>query len=131
MFVHILQACSEMIMPFASSKNTSMFPAYDYDYTSEEELCLENFHVKPRPTWITTEFGGHVRKFCSSFKMFFYSPDWWQILNLFYPLISLLTSNESFCKLESNLKTIHFASCYLSLKLDTYIIVKYLLNSVN
>ncbi|KAL2522446.1 Serine carboxypeptidase S28 family protein [Forsythia ovata] len=53
------QACTEMIMPDASSKNTSMFPAYDYNYTSDEEWCLEKFHVKPRPTWITTEFGGH------------------------------------------------------------------------
>lgn len=53
------QACTEMIMPFSSSVNASMFPAYDYDYSSDEKICLENYHVKPRPTWITTEFGGH------------------------------------------------------------------------
>ncbi|EYU30781.1 hypothetical protein MIMGU_mgv1a0254691mg, partial [Erythranthe guttata] len=53
------QACTEMVMPTSSSKNTSMFPAYDYDYASDEEWCLENYGVKPRPTWITTEFGGH------------------------------------------------------------------------
>ncbi|XP_075501392.1 uncharacterized protein LOC142539670 [Primulina tabacum] len=53
------QACTEMIMPVSSSMNTSMFPAYDYDYSSDEKFCLENYHVKPRPTWITTEFGGH------------------------------------------------------------------------
>ncbi|PIN11337.1 Prolylcarboxypeptidase (angiotensinase C) [Handroanthus impetiginosus] len=53
------QACTEMVMPTSSSRNTSMFPPYDYNYTSEEQWCLENYHVKPRPTWITTEFGGH------------------------------------------------------------------------
>ncbi|XP_073041156.1 uncharacterized protein [Primulina eburnea] len=53
------QACTEMIMPVSSSVNSSMFPAYDYDYSSDEKFCLENYHVKPRPTWITTEFGGH------------------------------------------------------------------------
>ncbi|KAI3462651.1 hypothetical protein Pfo_019314 [Paulownia fortunei] len=53
------QACTEMVMPTSSSKNNSMFPAYYYNYTSDEEWCLENYHVKPRPTWITTEFGGH------------------------------------------------------------------------
>ncbi|KAL8528904.1 hypothetical protein ACS0TY_006393 [Phlomoides rotata] len=52
------QACTEMLMPLSFS-NISMFPAYDYNYTAEEERCLESFHVKPRPTWITTEFGGH------------------------------------------------------------------------
>ncbi|KZV29914.1 lysosomal Pro-X carboxypeptidase [Dorcoceras hygrometricum] len=53
------QACTEMIMPVSSSVNASMFPASDYDYRSDEKFCLENYHVKPRPTWITTEFGGH------------------------------------------------------------------------
>ncbi|KAK6115089.1 hypothetical protein DH2020_007358 [Rehmannia glutinosa] len=55
----ILMACTEMVMPMSSSKKSSMFPAYNYNYTSDEEWCLENYHVKPRPTWITTEFGGH------------------------------------------------------------------------
>lgn len=47
-------------MPFASDKDASMFPAYNYNFTSNAESCWKNFHVKPRPTWITTEFGGHV-----------------------------------------------------------------------
>ncbi|KAL0395853.1 UNVERIFIED_CONTAM: Lysosomal Pro-X carboxypeptidase [Sesamum calycinum] len=53
------QACTEMVMPTSSSKSASMFPAYDYNYTSDEEWCWENYRVKPRPTWISTEFGGH------------------------------------------------------------------------
>lgn len=59
MFCLYQQACTEMVMP-TSCSNISMFPAYDYNYTAEEERCLKNYHVKPRPTWITTEFGGHV-----------------------------------------------------------------------
>ncbi|KAL0431451.1 UNVERIFIED_CONTAM: Lysosomal Pro-X carboxypeptidase [Sesamum radiatum] len=53
------QACTEMVMPTSSSKNASMFPAYDFNSTSNEEWCWENYRVKPRPTWISTEFGGH------------------------------------------------------------------------
>lgn len=62
------QACTEMVMPFASDKDNSMFPAYDYNYTADEEYCQESFHVKPRPTWISTEFGGH--DFRSALKTF-------------------------------------------------------------
>ncbi|CAK9187663.1 unnamed protein product [Ilex paraguariensis] len=62
------QACTEMIMPLSSSKDTSMFSPYDYNYTSNQEWCWKNFHVKPRPSWITTEFGGH--DFKSALKMF-------------------------------------------------------------
>lgn len=57
---YILQACTEMVMPMASAKGTSMFPPYDFNFTSNAESCWNDFHVKPRPTWITTEFGGHV-----------------------------------------------------------------------
>ncbi|KAL3526925.1 hypothetical protein ACH5RR_011581 [Cinchona calisaya] len=53
------QACTEMVMPLASSKESSMFPAFDYNYTDDEEGCWIAFNVKPRPTWISTEFGGH------------------------------------------------------------------------
>ncbi|KAK4410086.1 Lysosomal Pro-X carboxypeptidase [Sesamum angolense] len=65
------QACTEMVMPTSSSKSASMFPAYDYNYTSDEEWCWENYRVKPRPTWISTEFGGHDMVFSS------------QLINLF------------------------------------------------
>ncbi|CAI9111212.1 OLC1v1011383C1 [Oldenlandia corymbosa var. corymbosa] len=53
------QACTEMVMPFASKNGTSMFPVYEYNYTADEEYCLQAFNVKPRPMWISTEFGGH------------------------------------------------------------------------
>nr|XP_043615611.1 lysosomal Pro-X carboxypeptidase-like isoform X2 [Erigeron canadensis] len=56
------QACTEMVMPMSSNKNSSMFPKWDYNYTSYAEECWDEFRVIPRPTWITTEFGGHNYK---------------------------------------------------------------------
>ncbi|KAF3970937.1 hypothetical protein CMV_005408 [Castanea mollissima] len=53
------QACTEMVMPMSSSKDVSMFPTFDYNYSSFQEECWKDFSVKPRPRWITTEFGGH------------------------------------------------------------------------
>lgn len=62
------QACTEMVMPMSSSRDTSMFSAYDFNYTSFQEECWKEFRVKPRPKWITTEFGGH--DFKTALKMF-------------------------------------------------------------
>ncbi|KAG2408502.1 uncharacterized protein HKW66_Vig0033240 [Vigna angularis] len=53
------QACTEMVMPMSSNQDSSMFPPYEYNYTSVKEECWNDFGVKPRPKWITTEFGGH------------------------------------------------------------------------
>ncbi|XP_068653886.1 uncharacterized protein [Aristolochia californica] len=53
------QACTEMVMPLSSSRDHSIFPPYDFNYASHEKGCFEQFGVKPRPKWITTEFGGH------------------------------------------------------------------------
>ncbi|KAK8973892.1 hypothetical protein V6N11_013049 [Hibiscus sabdariffa] len=53
------QACTEIVMPMGSDRNTSMFPAYDWDYSAFREGCKRDFQVTPRPRWITTEFGGH------------------------------------------------------------------------
>jgi lysosomal Pro-X carboxypeptidase len=39
-----------------------MFPTYDFNYSSYQEGCWEEFGVIPRPRWITTEFGGQVRQ---------------------------------------------------------------------
>ncbi|KAH9664093.1 hypothetical protein KPL70_019900 [Citrus sinensis] len=62
------QACTEMVMPMSSSRDKSMFPAYDYNYSSFKEECWNDFNVIPRPRWITTEFGGHDIK--SVLKLF-------------------------------------------------------------
>ncbi|KAK1323785.1 hypothetical protein QJS10_CPA02g00036 [Acorus calamus] len=53
------QACTEMVMPMSSSQDNSMFPTYDYDYSAYREQCIQDYGVKPRPRWVTTEFGGH------------------------------------------------------------------------
>lgn len=62
------QACTEMVMPMSSSQNNSMFPTYEFNYTSYKEWCLKDFGVNPRPRWITTEFGGHDLR--TSLKLF-------------------------------------------------------------
>ncbi|KAL9241752.1 hypothetical protein vseg_015822 [Gypsophila vaccaria] len=56
------QACTEMVMPMSSNPDTSMFPAWNYNYTYEQERCKSSYGVVPRRRWITTEFGGHDYK---------------------------------------------------------------------
>ncbi|CAH1421281.1 unnamed protein product [Lactuca virosa] len=56
------QACTEMVMPMSSDRDSSMFPEWEYNSTSYAEECWNQFRVIPRPTWITTEFGGHDYK---------------------------------------------------------------------
>ncbi|KAF7147979.1 hypothetical protein RHSIM_Rhsim03G0069400 [Rhododendron simsii] len=53
------QACTEMIMPTDGSNKESIFPASEWDYNDLASFCEAYFNVEPRPTWITTEFGGH------------------------------------------------------------------------
>lgn len=47
-------------MPMSSDKDSSMFPEFDFDYAAYRDECVRDFGVRPRPRWITTEFGGHV-----------------------------------------------------------------------
>ncbi|KAL3566892.1 hypothetical protein D5086_032307 [Populus alba] len=51
------QACTEMVMPMTCSEE-SMFPTSSFSYKEFAEDCMRTFGVKPRPHWITTEFGG-------------------------------------------------------------------------
>lgn len=48
-------------MPMSCSKEKSMFPPSDFDLSAFEDYCKTDYNVKPKPRWITTEFGGHVR----------------------------------------------------------------------
>ncbi|KAG9456275.1 hypothetical protein H6P81_000783 [Aristolochia fimbriata] len=52
------QACTEMVMPMSCS-NESMFPPSTFDYKYFAQICMRRYGVKPRPHWITTEFGGN------------------------------------------------------------------------
>ncbi|KAG0497160.1 hypothetical protein HPP92_001851 [Vanilla planifolia] len=53
------QACTEMVMPLSSSKDSSMFPSYNFDYSTYAKDCFTEYGVTPRPKWVSTEFGGH------------------------------------------------------------------------
>ncbi|KVH90618.1 Peptidase S28 [Cynara cardunculus var. scolymus] len=53
------QACTEMVMPISGNKEESIFPASTYSYTDHVKYCEAAYEIQPRPTWITTEFGGH------------------------------------------------------------------------
>lgn len=53
------QACTEMVMPMSYSEDRSMYPPYKFDYASYAENCIKSYGVRPRPRWITTNFGGH------------------------------------------------------------------------
>ncbi|XP_021899133.1 lysosomal Pro-X carboxypeptidase isoform X2 [Carica papaya] len=55
------QVCTEMVMPMTCS-NQSMFPSSGFDYQEFAEQCMKTHGVRPRPHWITTEFGGKVLK---------------------------------------------------------------------
>lgn len=49
-----------MVMPTDGNNKESIFPASEWDYNDRASFCKAYFNVEPRPTWITTEFGGHV-----------------------------------------------------------------------
>lgn len=53
-----------MVMPMSTSQE-SMFPPSDFDYVAYEDECIQSYNVRPRPRWVTTEFGGHVSLICS------------------------------------------------------------------
>ncbi|KAL5666611.1 hypothetical protein ACJX0J_026719, partial [Zea mays] len=55
----IKEACTEMVMPMSYSEQRSMYPPYKFDCASYDEDCIKSYGVKPRPKWVTTEFGGH------------------------------------------------------------------------
>jgi len=46
-------------MPMSSS-NESMFPPSTFSYEDRSSTCFQLFGVRPRPHWITTEYGGYV-----------------------------------------------------------------------
>lgn len=52
------QACTEMIMPMSSNSSNSMFQPYDWDLEGNIQYCMKTYGVRPRPNWITTNYGG-------------------------------------------------------------------------
>lgn len=62
-----MQACTEMTMPVGGSNEESIFPASHWSYQNRVSSCKAAYGINPRPYWITTEFGGHVRPYYSLF----------------------------------------------------------------
>ncbi|KAI5425384.1 uncharacterized protein LOC127125605 [Lathyrus oleraceus] len=52
------QACTEMVMPMASNKE-SIFTRYEWSFEDFSASCENEYKILPRPNWITSEFGGH------------------------------------------------------------------------
>ncbi|KVH92408.1 hypothetical protein Ccrd_005543 [Cynara cardunculus var. scolymus] len=54
------QACTEMVMPMSSNKNSSMFPEWDYNATSYAEDCWNEFrNISESIVALVTEEGAH------------------------------------------------------------------------
>lgn len=93
------QACTEMVMPMTCS-NYSMFPPSSFSYKEFDKSCMEQFGVKPREHWITTEFGGKrikqvLRRFGSNIIFSSGMQDPWSrgsvLKNLSSSLVALVT----------------------------------------
>ncbi|XP_007537171.2 lysosomal Pro-X carboxypeptidase [Erinaceus europaeus] len=52
------QACTEMVMPFCSNGVHDMFEPHTWDLKSYSDECFKQWHVRPRPHWIRTLYGG-------------------------------------------------------------------------
>ena len=63
------KACTEMVMPMSCSNHTMFRPFESDDEKANQEYCLREYGVKPRPHWITAEFGGQV-SIVSSYFLF-------------------------------------------------------------
>jgi len=67
-----------MIMPMTVS-NESMFPPSTFTYDERSDECFESWGVRPRPHWITTEYGGYVSG-VSEFQFAGMNHKWKQLL---------------------------------------------------
>jgi len=51
-------ACNEMVMPFASNPETSMFPPSRWNEASYTAYCQEAYNQTPQYNWALDYFGG-------------------------------------------------------------------------
>lgn len=49
-----------MVMPMGKDKD-SMYQPEPWNLTKYIEDCKERYGVSPRPSWVLTYYGGHVR----------------------------------------------------------------------
>ncbi|KAF6105675.1 prolylcarboxypeptidase [Phyllostomus discolor] len=52
------QTCTEMVMPFCTNGIDDMFEPHSWDLKEFSDDCFKQWGVKPRPSWITTMYGG-------------------------------------------------------------------------
>ncbi|XP_054580661.1 lysosomal Pro-X carboxypeptidase isoform X2 [Eptesicus fuscus] len=52
------QACTEMVMPFCTNGIDDMFEPHLWDLKAFSDDCFKQWGVKPRPSWITSMYGG-------------------------------------------------------------------------
>ncbi|XP_015100166.1 lysosomal Pro-X carboxypeptidase isoform X1 [Vicugna pacos] len=52
------QACTEMVMPFCSNGIDDMFEPRSWNLKDYSDECFKLWGVRPRPSWITTMYGG-------------------------------------------------------------------------
>uniref|UniRef100_A0A2K6R930 Lysosomal Pro-X carboxypeptidase n=1 Tax=Rhinopithecus roxellana TaxID=61622 RepID=A0A2K6R930_RHIRO len=52
------QACTEVVMPFCTNGVDDMFEPHSWNLKELSDECFEQWGVRPRPSWITTMYGG-------------------------------------------------------------------------
>uniref|UniRef100_A0A9L0JVN4 Prolylcarboxypeptidase n=1 Tax=Equus asinus TaxID=9793 RepID=A0A9L0JVN4_EQUAS len=52
------QACTEMVMPFCTNGIDDMFEPHSWNLKEFSDDCFKQWGVRPRPSWITTMYGG-------------------------------------------------------------------------
>ncbi|XP_029458074.1 lysosomal Pro-X carboxypeptidase [Rhinatrema bivittatum] len=52
------QACTEMVMPMCTDGVNDMFEPQRWDFEAYSEDCFKQWGVRPRPSWITSIYGG-------------------------------------------------------------------------
>ncbi|KFO30489.1 lysosomal Pro-X carboxypeptidase isoform X1 [Fukomys damarensis] len=52
------QACTEMVMPFCANGVDDMFEPFLWNLKQFSDECFNQWGVRPRPSWITTLYGG-------------------------------------------------------------------------
>lgn len=57
-FALLPKACTEMVMPMCSDGVNDMFEPQKWDFHAYSDDCFKEWGVRPRPSWITTLYGG-------------------------------------------------------------------------
>ncbi|EPQ19311.1 Lysosomal Pro-X carboxypeptidase [Myotis brandtii] len=53
-----IKACTEIVMPFCTNGIDDMFEPHPWDLKAFSDECFKQWGVKPRPSWISSMYGG-------------------------------------------------------------------------